>query len=131
MSVRATQWEGEDRTGDHGQQQTRFGSNMSTGGDTIDHRCACLGNNWAYCTGVCVRVFGKMSKVDVIEQVNTIWERRHWTRTKAVHLLQRKKLGAFGHNTVSLQPESTLSTPQSVLPLQACIHLLPCGFQTV
>ena len=65
-----------------------FGSNMSTGGDSIDHRCACLGNNRAYCTGVCV--FGDMSKVEVIEQVNTIWEQRHWTKTKAVHLLQRK-----------------------------------------
>lgn len=38
-----------------------------------------------------VCVFGEMSKVDVIEQVNTIWEQSHWTRTKAVHLLQRKK----------------------------------------
>lgn len=33
-----------------------------------------------------VCVFGKMSKADVIEQVNTIWEQRNWTRTKAVHL---------------------------------------------
>lgn len=31
-----------------------FGSNMSTGGDSIDHRCACPGNSRDYCTGVCV-----------------------------------------------------------------------------
>lgn len=36
-----------------------------------------------------VCVFGKMSKADVIEQVNTIWEQHNWTRTKAVHLPQR------------------------------------------
>lgn len=93
MSVGAAPWEGEDRTGGHGQQQTHshiFGSSMSTGGESIDHRCACLGNNRDYCVCVCVCVFGEVSKVDVIEQVNTIWEQRHWTRTKAVHLLQRK-----------------------------------------
>lgn len=50
MSVGATLQEGEDRTGGYGQQQTNvhiFGFNRSTGGDSIDHRCTCLGNNWA------------------------------------------------------------------------------------
>lgn len=31
-----------------------FGSNLSAGGDSIDHRCACRGNNRASCTGMCV-----------------------------------------------------------------------------
>lgn len=50
MSVGATLQEGEDRTGGYGQQQTNvhiFGFNRSTGGDSMDHRCTCLGNNWA------------------------------------------------------------------------------------
>lgn len=79
------------RTSGLGQKQTHtctnsFGSSMSTGGDSINHRCICLGNTGQVC------VFGKMSKVVMIEQVNTIWERRHWTPTRAVHLPTEKLL---------------------------------------
>lgn len=105
-----------------------FGSDTSTGGD--ERRCVYLGNNRTYCTGVCesVGVFGKMSKVGVIEQVNTIWEQRHWTSTKAVHLLQRKDLAPLAITRVSAEPDSPLP---SSLPLKTLIHLLPCSFQTV
>lgn len=72
---------------------------------------------------------GEMSKANVIEQVNTVWEQIHWTRTKAVHLLQRKNSVLLAI-TVSLLPDSPLSTLQSVLLLKARVHLLPCSFQT-
>lgn len=68
---------------------------------------------------VCACVFGKMSKVDVIEQVNTIWEQRHWTRTKAVHLLQRKNsmLLAITKSVCSQIHHSALYNPSSHLRL--------------
>lgn len=54
-----------------------------------------------------------MSEVDAIEQVNTIWGRRRWTR--AVHLLQEK--GAPGHkNQVSAR--FSLTTPHPPAALQ-------------
>lgn len=64
-----------------------------------------------------VRVFGRMSKVDVIEQVNTIWEQRHWPVTKAVHLLQRKDWRLLA-SAASSQPDLPLCTRQFVLPLK-------------
>lgn len=72
---------------------------------------------------VCVCVFGKMSKVDVIEQVNTIWEQRHWTRTKAVHLLQRKNSEplAITQSVSSQIHHSVLHNPSSHLrPASTC-----------
>lgn len=88
MSVGATQWEGEDRTGGHGQQQTHSHillAQLRAQVATVSITGVLVwGITWVYCTGVCV---GEMSKVDVIERVNTIWEQRHWTRANAVHLL--------------------------------------------
>lgn len=74
----------------------------------------------------CVCVFGKVSQVNVIEQVNTIWEQLHWTWTKSVNLLQRRSTEAPA-KTVRLHPDSVVSNPPSLLS----IHLLPCSFQTV
>lgn len=88
-----------------------FGSDISTGGDSIDHRCACLGNNWAYCTGVCV------GKVHAIEGVNTIWGAASLDQDQSSPPTAEEKLGPSGHNTVTQIHHSVLYNPSSHLRL--------------
>lgn len=54
-------------------------------------------------------MFGKMSEVDVIEQVNTRWERRRWTGAGP----PPTEGGGF-----KFQPDSTLRTPHPPAALQ-------------